>query len=157
MVKVGQKAPDFSLPSSDGKSIRLRDFRGKKVILYFYPKDNTPGCTREACDFRDSYARLRALGTNIIGISPDSVRSHRGFSMKHELPFLLLSDEKREVVKLYGVWKKKKLYGRSFMGVIRTTFIIDEEGTITQRFENVRVAGHADRVIDVLAQGGYTV
>ncbi|MBM4169516.1 MAG: thioredoxin-dependent thiol peroxidase [Ignavibacteria bacterium] len=154
MITVGQKAPDFSLPAGDGTNIRLRDFKGKSVVVFFYPKDNTPGCTREACDFRDNFARLKKLGVVVIGISPDSPTSHRAFANKHKLPFLLLSDEGKEVAKAFGVWKKKKLYGREFMGIVRTTFLIDPRGTIVRRFDNVRVARHVDQLIESLKHGG---
>lgn len=154
MVKAGQKAPDFALLASDGTRTRLREFRGKRVILYFYPKDHTPGCTREACDFRDNFTRLNKLHVAVIGVSPDSPRSHQRFAEKHALPFLLLSDEAKEVAKTYGVWKKKKLYGREFMGISRTTFIIDAAGTVLQVFENVKVRGHVERIIEYLTQEG---
>ncbi len=153
MVKVGQKAPDLSLPAANGKITRLRDFRGKRVILYFYPKDHTPGCTQEACDFRDAYGRLRRLGAVVIGISPDNTKSQRGFLTEHNLPFLLLSDEDKKGARAFGAWKKKKLYGREFMGIIRTTVVIDPRSVVEHIFTNVRVAGHVDRVIAYLERG----
>jgi peroxiredoxin Q/BCP len=149
-LEVGLKAPEFSLVSTEGKKISLRDFRGKKVVLYFYPKDMTPGCTTEACSFRDNIGAIRRKGAEVIGISADDVDLHKKFTAKYSLPFLLLSDEKREVVKAYGVWKNKSLYGRIFKGIERTTFIIDEEGTIAHIFPKVRVDGHTEEVLKVL-------
>lgn len=150
MLKVGDKAPLFSLPDGTGKQVSLKDFRGKKVVLYFYPRDNTPGCTTEACSFRDNLARVRRKGAEVFGVSTDSVDSHRKFSERHELSFPLLSDENKEVVQTYGVWKRKSFLGRKFMGIERTTFVIDENGTITHIFPKVKVAGHADEVLSIL-------
>lgn len=148
--EVGQKAPDFTLPSTEGKSVSLKDFRGKKIVLYFYPKDMTPGCTAEACSFRDNFSVLRRKEAEVIGVSADDVDSHRKFTGKYELPFLLLSDVKKEVVKAYGVWKQKSLYGRKFMGIERTTFIIDEKGKIVRIFSRVKVDGHTEEVLKAL-------
>ncbi len=140
-------APPFELPDATGKTVKLSDFRGKKVVLYFYPKDNTPGCTKEACDFRDLKRKFDANETVIIGISPDSSKSHQKFQDKYKLPFLLLSDEKREVSKLYGVYKKKSFLGKSYMGIERSTFIIDEQGKLVEELRKVKVLGHGKDVL----------
>ncbi|MBI1804489.1 MAG: thioredoxin-dependent thiol peroxidase [Ignavibacteriae bacterium] len=147
MLKVGDKAPNFSLPSSEEKDISLKDFRGKKLVLYFYPKDDTSGCTKEACSFRDNLARVRRKGAEVVGISADSVKSHQKFTEKYALLFPLLSDEQKEVVKAYGVWKEKSMYGKKYMGIERTTFIIDEDGKIAHIFPKVKVEGHTDEVL----------
>ncbi len=149
-VKVGDKAPDFALLSGDGKKISLADFKGKKVVLYFYPRDNTPGCTKEACSFRDNYSVLKRKGAVILGVSVDDPESHKKFSEKYSLPFTLLSDERKEIVKAYGVWKEKSLYGRKFMGTERTTFLIDEQGKIAHIFPKVKVDGHTSDVLGKL-------
>lgn len=149
-LDIGEKAPEFTLPSSDGTKISLKDFRGKKVVLYFYPKDMTPGCTIEACSFRDNIALLRTRGAEIVGVSADNVESHKKFGEKYELPFLLLSDEKKEVVNAYGVWKEKSMYGKKFMGIERTTFVIDENGKIAHIFRKVKVEGHTEEVLNRL-------
>ncbi len=150
-LKEGKKAPSFSLPSTEGKAISLADFKGKKnVVLYFYPKDNTPGCTQEACDFRDSIKKVEKTDTVILGVSPDSVKAHEGFIEKYKLPFTLLSDESKEMLQKYGVWKEKSLYGRKYMGVERTTILIDKAGTIHRLFPKVKVQGHADAVLEAL-------
>ena len=146
MLKPGDTAPDFLATTDSGGKIRLRDLRGKKVVLYFYPKDNTSGCTREACDFRDIYGALDKKGVVVIGVSADSVSSHAKFRARHDLPFPLLSDETHKIIDAYGVWKEKSLYGRKFMGIERTTFVIDEEGKIAQVYEQVKVPGHAAAV-----------
>lgn len=150
MLKIGSKAPSFSLPSTDGKKLSLKDFKGKKVVLYFYPKDMTSGCTKEACDFRDSFPNFKKLKSVVIGISPDSIESHKKFMDKYELPFILLSDEKKEVLSKYGVWKEKSMYGKKYMGVERTTVVIDEDGKIFKVFEKVKVLGHVEEVIKIL-------
>jgi peroxiredoxin Q/BCP len=147
---VGQKAPLFTLKSDSGEKISLKDFKGRKVVLYFYPKDNTPGCTKEACSFRDKINLIKKRGAVVIGISADSVESHKKFKEKYNLNFPLLSDEKRRVIEKYGVWKEKRLYGRKTMGVERTTFIIDENGRIAHIFRKVKVDGHVDEVIKKL-------
>ncbi|MBI4418281.1 MAG: thioredoxin-dependent thiol peroxidase [Ignavibacteriales bacterium] len=150
MSTTGKKAPEFSLPDSEGQTVRLKDFRGKKVVLYFYPKDQTPGCTKEACSFNDSLAEYRKRGAVVLGVSADSVESHSKFSRAYGLTFPLLSDGEKKVIKAYGVWKKKSLYGREFMGIERTTFVIDEQGIIRAVFPRVRVDGHAEAVLNVL-------
>jgi peroxiredoxin Q/BCP len=150
VLKVGDTAPGFTLPSAAGDKVALSDFRGKKVILYFYPKDDTPGCTREACSFRDNMASLTNKGAVVIGISADSVESHQKFTTKYDLPFILLSDSKKEVLTKYDVWKKKSLYGRTFLGIVRTTYIIDEKGKIAHIFPKVKVDGHTEEILALL-------
>ncbi len=149
-LKIGQKAPDFSLAASNKETISLKTFKGKRVVLYFYPKDLTSGCTTEACDFRDNLARLEKTGAVVLGISPDSLASHEKFIGKHDLNFLLLSDPEKTVLESYGVWKEKSLYGRKYMGVERTTFIIGKEGKIAHIFPKVKVKGHVDEVLEIL-------
>jgi thioredoxin-dependent peroxiredoxin len=147
----GRKAPPFELPDGGGKPVSLKELLGRgNLVLYFYPKDMTPGCTIEACDFRDTTARLKAAGAQVVGISADSPDSHRKFIDKHTLNFPLLSDADNRVTRLYGVYKKKSLYGREFMGIERTTFVIDRTGVIRKVFSRVKVAGHADAVIEVV-------
>ena len=148
MLEAGVKAPAFTLPDQDGNPVSLSDFLGKKVILYFYPKDNTPGCTRQACAFAGSYAAFRDLDAVVIGVSKDSTASHRKFAEKYDLPFLLLSDPELGVLQAYGVWQEKKLYGKVSMGVVRTTFIIDEEGVIEKVMPKVKPDTNA---ADILA------
>jgi len=143
LASEGEKAPDFTLQADDGREVSLSDYRGKKVVLYFYPKDGTPGCTREAVEFRDLIAEFEKQNIVILGVSKDSVKSHQKFKQKHALPFTLLSDPEGKVLDLYGVWKKKSLYGRTFMGTERTTFIIDEDGMVEKVYRNVRAKGHA--------------
>ena len=143
MVSIGEEAPDFTLTSDEGRHISLRDFQGKKVVLYFYPKDNTPGCTREAMEFRDTITEFETEDTVILGVSNDGVESHKKFKSKFQLPFILLSDPEAKVLKLYDVWKKKSLYGKSYMGTERTTFLIDEKGVIKKIYRKVNVDGHA--------------
>lgn len=150
MLTSGIKAPDFTLQDKDGNNVSLSDFRGKKVILYFYPKDNTKGCTTQACAFRDVYSEFEALGAVVIGISKDSARSHSNFAAKYELPFLLLSDPETTVNQAYGVWQEKKMCGRTYMGTVRTTFIIDEEGTIIKIYEKVKPAQNAEEILNDL-------
>ena len=147
MLKEGNKAPAFSLHDSDGNKVALKDFLGKQVVLYFYPKDMTSGCTQEACDFRDSHPHFKKLKTVVLGVSPDPISSHRKFADKHELPFTLLSDEDKKVVEKYGVWKEKSMYGRKYMGVERTTVIIDKDGKIQKIFPKVKVKGHVEEVL----------
>jgi peroxiredoxin Q/BCP len=144
-------APDFTLPSDGGGEVSLSDYRGKrKVVLYFYPKDNTSGCTTEACNFRDGYPEILAAGAAVLGVSPDSVKSHDGFKLKLNLPFALLSDPEHEVAEMYGAWGEKKMYGRTYMGIIRSTFIIDEEGRIVKVFPKVKVKNHSKEVLEAL-------
>jgi thioredoxin-dependent peroxiredoxin len=150
MLEVGKKAPDFSLYNQDEKKISLKDYLGKKVILYFYPKDDTSGCTKEACSFRDNIPKFSKADAVILGISPDSVKSHKKFSEKYKLPFNLLADEEKNVIEKYGVWKEKSMYGRKYMGVERTTFIIDEKGKIKKIFNKVKVDGHENEVLEAL-------
>ena len=149
-LKVGDKAPLFILPSGDGKTVSLKELKGKKVVLYFYPKDDTPGCTKEACSFRDNLARVKQKGAVILGVSADSVESHNKFINKYDLPFPLLSDESKEIIRAYGVWKQKTFMGKKFMGIERTTIIINEEGIILKIFSKVKVEGHTDEVLEVL-------
>ena len=143
MVNEGEKAPPFTLQADDGSKVSLKDYRGKNVVLYFYPKDGTPGCTREAIEFRDIANEFEKEGAIILGVSKDSVKSHKRFKQKHGLPFTLLSDPEGRVLDLYGVWKKKSLYGRTFMGTERTTFLIDEKGIVNKVYRKVKAKGHA--------------
>lgn len=150
MLEVGNKAPEFSLVADSGEKVSLKDYKGKKVILYFYPKDMTSGCTQEACDFRDNIKKFEKKNTVVIGVSPDDTKSHNKFKDKYELPFTLLSDESKKMLLDYGVWQEKSMYGRKYMGVVRTTFIIDENGKIEKIFEKVKVPGHIDELLDSL-------
>ena len=143
MVNEGEEAPDFTLQADDERKVSLEDYRGKKVVLYFYPKDGTPGCTREAIEFRDIAKEFEKEGAIILGVSKDSIKSHQKFKKKHELPFTLLSDPEGKVLDLYGVWKKKSIYGRTFMGTERTTFLIDEKGIVKNVYRKVKAKGHA--------------
>ncbi len=143
MIKEGEAAPDFTLQADDGRTVSLRDYRGKKVVLYFYPKDGTPGCTREAIEFRDIAQEFEKEGAVILGVSKDSVASHQKFKQKHELPFTLLSDPEGKALDLYGVWKKKSLFGKTFMGTERTTFLVDEDGIVAKVYRKVKAKGHA--------------
>ena len=149
-IEVGDKAPDFALPSGSGEKVSLKDFRGKKVILYFYPKDDTPGCTKEACSFRDNIKIIQKKGAVVIGASADNVESHKRFAGKFDLPFTLISDEGKELVKKFGVWKEKNMYGRKYMGIERTTFIIDEKGIVSHIFPKVKVEGHTEEILSLL-------
>jgi len=149
-LSVGDAAPDFSLPTGDGKKLSLKDLKGKKVVLYFYPKDNTSGCTREACSFQQNLSAIRRKGAVVVGVSPDSEASHRKFADKYDLTFDLISDEKKEIVKRYGVWKEKSMYGKKYFGIERTTFVIDEKGKISHIFPKVKVDGHTEEVLAVL-------
>ena len=150
MLKLGDKAPDFSLMNQEGAVIRLSDFQGKKVILYFYPKDNTPGCTRQACAFAQNYAHFAALGVVVIGISKDSVSSHQRCAEKNGLPFILLSDPERHAIEAYDVWKEKKQYGKVSMGVVRTTYVIDEAGCIEKVMPKVKPDTNAAEILAYL-------
>jgi peroxiredoxin Q/BCP len=153
-VQVGQAVPDFTLPASSGKDVSLSDFRGKKVVLYFYPKDMTPGCTTESCDFRDYNGQFEQLNTVVIGISPDDLKSHEKFIQKYGLPFLLLSDTEHKVCELFDVWKEKNLYGNKHMGVERSTFLIDEEGKLVREWRKVKVDGHVREVLEAVRELG---
>ena len=155
MVSEGEEAPDFTLQADDGREVSLSDYRSKKIVLYFYPKDGTPGCTREAIEFRDMVKEFGKEDIVILGVSKDSVQLHQKFKRKHELPFTLLSDPEGKVLDLYGVWKKKSLYGRTFMGTKRTTFLIDEKGIVKKVYRKVKVKGHAQACLLDL-KGGTT-
>ena len=150
MLRAGDKAPDFAGTNDQGEKVALRDFRGKKVVLYFYPRDNTPGCTREACDFRESMSRLTEKGAVVLGVSPDSVSSHRKFKARFSLPFSLLSDPDHRIAEAYGAWQEKSMFGRKYMGIVRSTFVIDESGAIAEVYGKVRVKGHVDAVVESL-------
>ena len=150
MLETGMKAPEFTLPDKDGKLVSLSDFRGKKVVLYFYPRDNTPGCTRQACAFAGAYEGFKAKNVAVIGISKDSVASHLKFAQKYDLPFILLSDPELQAIERYGVWQEKKLYGKVSMGVVRTTFVIDEEGNIERIMPKVKPDLNAAEILSYL-------
>jgi peroxiredoxin Q/BCP len=152
MLEVGDKAPDFSGVDENGKKITLKDLKGKKVVLYFYPKDMTTGCTEEACDFRDSYSRLKRKDVVLLGVSPDSEKSHLKFKDKYDLPFPLIADTEKTISNAYGVWQEKSMYGRKYMGIVRSTFIIDEKGKLIAIFPKVKVKGHVDEVLKVLSE-----
>ncbi len=152
MLEVGTKAPEFCLPNQDEVEMCLRDLKGKWIVLYFYPKDNTPGCTTEACDFTEALPDFSALDAVIMGVSPDSPKKHRNFIEKKDLKITLLSDEEKEVCELYDVWKLKKNYGREYMGVVRTTYIIDPDGKIVAAWDKVRVKGHVEAVKEKLKE-----
>lgn len=150
-LKVGTKAPDFNLPDQDGKMHSLKDYAGQWVLLYFYPKDDTPGCTTEACALRDNLPKFKKLKAQVFGVSTDSVKSHRKFADKFELPFTLLSDENKELVKAYDVYHPKKFMGREFLGTMRESFLIDDKGKVAKIYEGVKPADHADEVLADLA------
>jgi peroxiredoxin Q/BCP len=145
---IGKMAPSIKLPGSNGQEVSLKDYRGKKIVVFFYPQDETPTCTVEACEFRDSFSAFEEIDTVVIGISPDSVASHEKFIHNQELPYLLLADEKLKACKTYDVWKQKKLYGREYMGVVRSTFLIDRKGKLAAEWRNIRVKGHIDKVLE---------
>src|SRR5262252_4815078 len=151
-LKVGQKAPDFTLADDSGQKVKLSDFKGKKVVLYFYPKDDTPGCTKEACNFRDGFTEIKSRGAVVLGVSADSVDSHKKFKNKFELNFPLLADPEKKMIESYGVWKEKSMYGKKYMGIERTTFVIDPEGKIAHIFPKVKVDQHYDEVLQALAE-----
>ena len=151
-LNVGDKAPSFKLKNQDAKVISLADLKGKPIVLYFYPKDDTPGCTKEACNFRDEFPKFGKMNAEIIGVSIDSVESHKKFADKYKLPFNLLADEKKEVVEKYGVWKEKNMYGKKYMGIERTTFIINTEGKISKIFPKVKVEEHNKEVMEALKE-----
>lgn len=153
MLEAGMKAPDFTLPDKDGNPVSLSDFAGKKVVLYFYPKDNTPGCTRQACAFAAAYGEFEQLGVAVIGVSKDSAASHQKFADKHSLPFILLSDPELTAIQAYDVWQEKKLYGKVSMGVVRTTYVIDEHGVIEKAMPKVKPDTNAAEILDYLKSG----
>ena len=150
-LKEGDKAPEFAATDAEGKKVRLKDLRGKKVVLYFYPKDDTPGCTKEACSFRDSFARFKKRGIQVLGVSLDSETSHQKFARKFDLPFRLLADTDRAISESYGTYGEKKFMGRTYMGVLRTTFLIDEKGKIKKIFEKVKPEDHASEVLEAFS------
>jgi len=150
MLKPGDKAPEFKLKSDTGEELSLKDFKGKKVILYFYPKDMTSGCTVEACNFRDNIKKIEKKNAVVIGVSADDTKSHVKFKEKYDLPFTLLSDETHKMLEDYGVWQEKSMYGKKYMGIARTTFIIDERGKIEKVFEKVKVDTHVEEILDVI-------
>lgn len=150
MLKIGTKAPAFTLPDQNGKVHSLSDYAGKKVILYFYPKDNTPGCTKQACGFADRYPQFLEKGAVVLGVSKDSVSSHKNFEQKYALPFPLLSDPEKEVIQAYDVWKEKKNYGKVSLGVVRTTYLIDENGIIIKAMGNVKAAENPERMLELV-------
>lgn len=152
MLKPGDPAPDFALESDSGETIRLEELRGRKVVLYFYPKDDTPGCTKEACGFRDRRDALGNLDTVVLGVSPDTISSHQAFKDKFDLPFALLADPDHAVAEAYGAWGTKKMYGKEYEGILRSTFIIDERGRIAKVFEKVKPEGHADEILEALGE-----
>ena len=153
MPKMGDAAPGFILPSDRGEDVSLESLRGGPVVLYFYPKDDTSGCTTQACEFRDSWSEVQARGAVVLGVSPDGIASHERFRDKFSLPFPLLADEDHAVAEAYGVWGEKSMYGRKYQGILRTTFIIDPAGRIAHVFEKVKPKGHAAEVLDALASG----
>lgn len=146
-LSVGDAVPSFEANADDGETYSSESLRGSKYVLYFYPKDDTPGCTTEACDFRDNMARLEGAGYKVLGVSPDSVKSHDKFRSKYELNFPLLSDPDHDVAEAFAVWREKKNYGRTYQGIVRSTFVVDEDGKLTQVYDNVKAKGHVDRVL----------
>ncbi|MBV8856188.1 MAG: thioredoxin-dependent thiol peroxidase [Acidobacteria bacterium] len=154
MLKEGEAAPDFEARDAEGGAVRLSDLRGRKVVLYFYPKDDTPGCTKEACSFRDSFAEFGRRGIEVLGVSTDDEKSHRKFAEKYGLPFRLLADTDHRVADLYGVYGEKQFMGRKYMGVARKTFLIDEEGRLRKVFDKVKVEEHADEVLQAFGEPG---
>ena len=150
MLEIGTKAPVFTLPDQDGKMVSLKDFMGQKVVLYFYPKDNTPGCTKQACNFGELLPLFREKGAVVIGVSKDSVASHKKFREKFSLPFTLLSDPELQVIQVYDVWQEKNMYGKKTMGVVRTTYLIDEKGVIVKAFGKVKAAENPQQMLDEL-------
>lgn len=150
MLEKGTKAPEFSLPDENGEIRSLADYKGKKLILYFYPKDNTPGCTKQACGFAELYPQFNEKGVEVIGISKDSVASHKKFKDKYSLPFTILSDTELETIKAYDVWKEKKLYGKTSMGIVRTTYLIDEQGIIVEAMDKVKAANNPEEMMGLV-------
>jgi len=151
MLKEGSNAPAFKTTDANGETVNLKDLRGQKVVLYFYPKDDTPGCTKEACSFRDAFSKFKKQGIALFGVSPDSEKSHQKFATKYKLPFTILADTDRSIVEAYGVWGEKKFMGRTYMGVNRTTFLIDEKGKIKKIFEKVKPEDHASEVLEAFS------
>ncbi|AKP46162.1 MULTISPECIES: thioredoxin-dependent thiol peroxidase [Bacillus] len=149
-LAIGEAAPDFELPASNGEKVKLSNFKGKNVVLYFYPKDMTPGCTTEACDFRDYHDEFSKLNAVILGISTDSLDKHKKFIEKYDLPFLLLADEDHQVCELYGVWKLKKNFGKEYMGIERSTFVIDQQGRLAKEWRKVKVKGHVEEALEFI-------
>lgn len=147
-LNIGDKAPDFEVNNQNNEKTKLSDYKGKKVVLYFYPKDNTPGCTAESCNLRDNYQELKAAGYEILGVSPDSEKSHQNFINKYKLPFTLLVDTEKDILRKYDVWKEKSMYGRKYMGTVRTTFIIDEQGRIERIIEKVNTKDHTNQILN---------
>ncbi|HSD46414.1 MAG TPA: thioredoxin-dependent thiol peroxidase [Pyrinomonadaceae bacterium] len=152
MLKEGTTAPAFKTTDANGETVSLKDLRGQKVVLYFYPKDDTPGCTKEACSFRDEFAKFKKRGITVLGVSPDNEKSHKRFETKYKLPFTLLADTDHAIAESYGVWGEKKFMGRTYMGVLRTTFLIDEKGKIKKVFEKVKPEDHASEVLEAFAE-----
>lgn len=152
ILTIGEPSPDFTLPASNGEMVSPSDFKGKYIVLYFYPKDNTPGCTTEACSFRDYHGEFKDLDAVILGISPDPMKSHDKFIEKHQLPFLLLSDEEHEVAEKYGAWVMKKNFGREYMGIERSTFIIDKDGNLLKIYRKVKVKGHVEAALEFIKE-----
>ncbi len=151
-VEVGKKAPDFELLASNGEKVKLSDYKGKHVVLYFYPKDMTPGCTTQACDFRDRHESFKEVDAVILGVSPDPLDRHEKFINKHDLPFLLLADEEHKVAEEYGVWVLKKNFGKEYMGIERSTFVIDKEGNLVKEWRKVKVDGHVDKALQFIKE-----
>ncbi|WP_028560334.1 thioredoxin-dependent thiol peroxidase [Paenibacillus pinihumi] len=150
VLKIGEPVPEITLPAANGEQVSLSNFRGKKVILYFYPKDNTPTCTQQSCGFRDAYGDIEDSGAVVVGISTDDVKSHKKFIEKYELPFVLLADTEHEACDAYGVWQLKKMYGKEYMGIVRSTFLIDEEGRLLREWRKVKLKGHIEQVLESL-------
>ena len=151
-IEIGKTAPDFELESSNGEKVKLSDYRGKNVVLYFYPKDMTPGCTTQACDFRDQHQNFADVNAVVLGVSPDPLIRHEKFIEKHGLPFLLLADEDHEAAEAYGVWKLKKNFGKEYMGIERSTFIIDQEGKLVKEWRKVKVNGHVEEALEYIRE-----
>lgn len=152
MLKIGDKAPEFKLIDQYENEVKLKDFLGKKIVLYFYPKDMTSGCTKEACDFTDNISKFNKIKTTVLGVSADSVASHKKFAEKYNLKFSILSDESKKMIEAYGVWKEKSMYGKKYMGIERTTFLIDEKGKIYKIYNKVKVSGHVEQIISDLKE-----